>query len=100
MSKSRKSDHEFEGEIYSIRNLMEKMEKDLHFCDDKIFQILNQKSPDERFKYVHFKIKKIKERENKSRFFGVNENGEGAAFKTLIQIIDMSDKMLYNEVKA
>ena len=34
------------------------------------------------FKYVHLKMKKMKNQ------------------RTLIQLIDMSDKMLYNEVKA
>ena len=48
---------------------------------DKIFHI-NLENDRSDFKYVHLKIKPIKEGE------------------TLIQIIDISDKMLYNEAKA
>jgi signal transduction histidine kinase len=36
--------------------------------------------------------------EKEHKFFGERQDGE--RYKTLIQIIDMSDKILYNEVKA
>jgi hypothetical protein len=61
INKGRSNDTQSGEEIYSIRNLMD---KEKYFCDDKIFEILNQQDPTgQRFKYVHFKIKKIKERE-------------------------------------
>ena len=66
-----------------LYNLEEILEKSQHFLNDKIFEIDIEdfeNAPD--FKYVHLKVKNIKNQ------------------RTLIQIIDMSDKMLYNEVKA
>ena len=94
MKSSHKSEQTNENEVYSLRELIDKKAK---FCEDKIFQILENEDPENRFKYVHLKIKNIKERGKKSAYFG---NEETIGFKTLIQIIDMSDKMLYNEVKA
>ena len=67
----------------TLYNLEEILEKSQSFLNDKVFEIdieNSENAPD--FKYVHLKIKNIK-----------NE-------RKLIQIIDMSDKMLYNEVKA
>ena len=64
-------------------NLEEILEKSQNFLNDKVFEIdidSHENAPD--FKYVTLKIKNIKNQ------------------RKLIQIIDMSDKMLYNEVKA
>lgn len=59
------------------------LNKSQHFLNDKIFQIDIENCEDApNFKYVHLKVKNIKNQ------------------RKLIQIIDMSDKMLYNEVKA
>lgn len=67
----------------TIYNLQEILQKSQNFLNDKVFEINVEHIDDApEFKYVHLKIKKIK-----------NE-------RTLIQLIDMSDKMLYNEVKA
>lgn len=63
------------------------MENSQEFLKDKIFEIefkrkASEGAPD--FNFVHLKVKKIKE----------------STDRILIQIIDMSNKMLYNEVKA
>jgi hypothetical protein len=55
-------------EIYSIRELIA---KDSKFCEDKIFENLNQEASEKSFKYFHLKVKKVKERENKSDYLGV-----------------------------
>ena len=68
------------------------------FCEDKIFEILDNDHPEKRFKFVHLKVKNIKDRSNQSA--NPNDTKSDAKFKTLVQIIDMSDKMLYNESKA
>ena len=66
-----------------LYNLEEILQKSQDFLNDKVFEIdieNFENAPD--FKYVHLKVKNIKNK------------------RTLIQMIDMSDKMLYNEVKA
>lgn len=58
------------------------------FLDGKIFKLENGSSSERQsFKYVVFKVCKIYEELTHSE-------------KIIIQIIDMSDKILYNEVKA
>lgn len=67
----------------TLFNLEEILKRPQNFLNDKVFEIdieNFENAPD--FKYVHLKVKNIKNQ------------------RTLIQIIDMSDKMLYNEVKA
>jgi hypothetical protein len=63
------------------------------FLNDKIFKIAYKDHNNKFFNYVHLKIKKMI---NKSFSYGSNHNKD----KTLILIINVSDKMLYNEVKA
>ena len=75
-------------QIYSLTNILGKTQK---FLNDKIFKIdlkkrINEGDPN--FDFFHLKIKKI------------SSNGEDQTASVVIQIIDMSDKMLYNEVKA
>ena len=78
----RKKDDEEEDE-QTVYNLQEILGKSQSFLNDKVFEINVKPIEDApEFKYVHLKIKKIK-----------NE-------RTLIQLIDISDKMLYNVVKA
>ena len=55
--------------------------------NDKVFKIDVKENDLIDFRFVHLKIKE----------FQVSEYSKK---RTLIQIIDMSDKMLYNKVKA
>ena len=80
--------------MFTLRDLVSRKNE---FWEDKIFEILDNDHPEKRFKFVHLKVKKIKERTNKSAYLHENT---GTKYKTLVQIIDMSDKMLYNESKA
>ena len=75
------------------------MEKSSEFLEDKIFELINTKADEERFKFVHLKVKQLKEIEGHSNYMKYRDNSVNSS-KKLIQIIDMSDKMLYNEVKA
>ena len=50
----------------------------------------SSQNSDAAFRFVHFKIKNIE-----SNFFEESDNP-----KTLLQIIDVCNKMLYNEIKA
>ena len=90
--RSGKSDEE---NVYTLRDLIQKKHT---FWEDKIFEVLDNNHPEKCFKFIHLKVKKIKERDCKSAY--LKEKVDESNYKTLIQIIDMSDKMLYNEVKA
>ena len=57
---------------------------------DKIFQITYKGVQCNFKRFVHFKLKNIKN----------NKKVDNEKVKMLIQIIDVSDKMLYDEVKA
>jgi hypothetical protein len=92
-SKSMRSDED--NHLYTLRDLINKKSS---FWEDKIFEVLDNNHPEKRFKFIHLKVKKIKERGGKSAY--LKEKVDESDYKTLIQIIDMSDKMLYNEVKA
>lgn len=81
--------------MYTLRDLIRKKNS---FWEDKIFEVLDNNHPENRFKFIHLKVKKIKELGSKSAY--LKEKVDESNYKTLIQIIDMSDKMLYNEVKA
>jgi hypothetical protein len=80
-SRSRSSNSDVASDIlFSLNNLMD---KDLSFLTDKVFELVFTNQSSNNFKYVVIKMKKFS---RKNKF--------------LIQIIDMSDKMLYNEIKA
>jgi signal transduction histidine kinase len=60
------------------------MKKEASYLTDKVFELINvSAAPEGSFKYVVLKMKKY-----------------GDSDKMLIQVIDMSDKILYAEVKA
>ena len=81
-----------EDSLFTLREILGKNQK---FLNDKIFQLnlsydsTIQTSATQKFKFLQLKIKKFKNQRKKNE-------GE----KILIQLIDVSDKMLYNEVKA
>ena len=58
--------------------------------NDIVFKIDNQAADKDDFSFVHLKIKDIE----------LVESGKENKKRTLIQIIDMSGKILYNEAKA
>jgi signal transduction histidine kinase len=80
-------------QTYSLREILTQSND---FLEDKIFEVLNSTSH-QKFRYVHLKVKKIKEWNNFTNN-PLSRRNQGS--KTLVQILDMSDKMLYNEVKA
>ena len=64
------------------------------YLEDKIFELMvrdTSEKESQSFKFVQLKMKKIKMQTK-----GKKHRKEGI----LIQMIDMSEKMLYNEVKA
>jgi hypothetical protein len=54
-----------ENNLYSLRDLINKKHS---FWEDKIFEVLNNEHPENRFKFIHLKVKKIKERGGKSAY--------------------------------
>ena len=72
------------GKVMSIQQLMKINQQALNH---QIFQMEGQVS--DAYKFVFLKV---------NRIFSEDDQNQGAKF--LIQIIDMSDKILYNEAKA
>ena len=64
---------------YSLLDFLHKKQK---FFRDKIFEITLKANSSQKFKYVQIKINKVQTK------------------KMIVQLIDVSDKILYNEVKA
>lgn len=63
------------------------MQGSIQNLNDKVFKIVDSTTNNDGFSFVHLKLKEFQfEEENEKR--------------TLIQIIDMSDKIFYNEAKA
>lgn len=62
-SKSNKSEEE--NNFYSLNDLINKKHS---FWEDKIFEVLDNENPEGRFKFIHLKVKKIKERIGKSAY--------------------------------
>jgi hypothetical protein len=75
---------------FSLNDLIQNKKSD--FFNDKIFEIkIKKEDNDQKFKYVQIKTQEVKDSQCKGRNKGK---------KILVQLIDVSDKMLYNEVKA
>ena len=87
-------------EEHSLNELMTKSQE---FLEDKIFELTRKEIDKEgngKFQYVLVKVKHIKETESESPFLKKNRHAAQKGPKTLVQIIDMSDKILYNELNA
>jgi signal transduction histidine kinase len=67
------------------------MEKTPEFLNQNVFKVIFQNEDEEtRFKYIQLKIKSIV----------TGKKIEGSEISKLIQLVDISDKILYIEVKA
>ena len=76
-----------DGQLFSLNQILEKYSKNRSYLIDKVFEIkLEDESESAEFRFVHMKASQVKGRDKK--------------ITKVIQIIDISDKMLYNEVKA
>ena len=71
------------------------MHRKSNYFSDKVFEIqFRDKDANQAFRFVQIKASKILQNET-------NADGETEQVKKiLVQLIDVSDKMLYNEVKA
>ena len=77
-----------EDRLYSLRDMI----NDTHnFNSQNIFQIIYQGRQCQIMKHVHFKIKKD---------FSSTQPIITAENKVLVQVIDVSDRILYKEIKA
>ena len=70
-----------------MREILKKSQK---FLEGMIFEIVFDGKKCDVMKYVHFKIKSLDTLANQKKRLD----------KVLLQIIDVSDRMLYNEAKA
>ena len=86
---SKQGNDSLQDKMFSLRDLLKQTQA---FVNDKIFQIIHEENQNENFRFVHLKIKKI--------LSSTNKNERYRKERILLQIIDVSDKMLYNEVKA
>ena len=78
--------------LYCLKDLMHR--KNNYFCD-KVFEIkFRGDEPDQAFRFVQIKVSKIAQKE------ATTEGQTERVNKILVQLIDVSDKMLYNEAKA
>lgn len=78
-----------QDKVYSLRELMD---KSTEFLGENVFKVIFVEGleEDNRFNYIQLKVKNIL----------TGKNGVGQGTSQLIQILDISDKILYSEVKA
>ena len=78
--------------LYSLRDLIHRKH---NYFSDKVFEIqFRGDEADQAFRFIQIKVSKIIQHEK------TNEGQTERVNKILVQLIDVSDKMLYNEAKA
>lgn len=94
-SDDKKCEEEESPSIDQVFSLRELMEKTPEFLRQNVFKVMFEKEDEEsRFKYIQIKIKSIITGNQKLI------EGEQKEISMLIQLVDISDKILYTDVKA